>query len=95
MLGLPKRVEPVFAKHFAGPWLKFSAATPFRKVTSSAMPLMWGSSSENQAPDKDGNYLVNHTASVFLMDRNGQYVGTIDYGENGQTAMAKIKRLAG
>ena len=60
---------------------------------TAAAKASFGVFSENQAPDKDGNYLVNHTASVFLMDKNGQFVGTIDYGESGQTAMAKIKRL--
>jgi len=62
---------------------------------TAAAKASFGASSENQAPDKDGNYLVNHTASVFLMDRAGQFVGTIDYGDqDAQASLAKIKRLA-
>jgi protein SCO1/2 len=51
--------------------------------------------SENQKPDEDGNYLVNHTASVFLIGKDGRFEGTIAYGEDKATAEAKIKRLVG
>jgi len=43
----------------------------------------------------DEFYLVNHTASVFLMNREGAFEGTIAYGEAKDTAVAKIKRLIG
>ncbi|HEY0919898.1 SCO family protein [Devosia sp.] len=43
----------------------------------------------------DEYYLVNHTASVFLMNRDGTFQGTIAYGEAKDTAVAKIKRLIG
>ena len=45
--------------------------------------------------DGKGNYLVDHTATVFLLDKNGAFQGTIDYGENASTALAKLKRLTG
>lgn len=38
-------------------------------------------------------YLVNHTALTFLIDRNGQFQGTIAYEEAQDTALAKVKRL--
>lgn len=60
-----------------------------------AAKASFGVFSENQAPDKNGNYLVNHTANVFLMDKQGRFAGTIDYGEATDTAEAKIKRLVG
>lgn len=41
----------------------------------------------------DEFYLVNHTASVFLIGRDGGFKGTIAYGEAKDTAVAKIKRL--
>ena len=53
----------------------------------------FGVFSENGTPDANGNYVVNHTASVFLMGKNGEFEGTIDYGEATQSAEAKIKRL--
>ena len=44
---------------------------------------------------KTGGYLVNHTATVFLVSKNGEFKGTIDYGEDTKSAEAKIKRLIG
>lgn len=43
----------------------------------------------------DEFYLVNHTASVFLINREGSFEGTIGYGEAKDTAVAKIRRLIG
>jgi protein SCO1/2 len=60
---------------------------------TAAAKASFGVFSENQAPDKNGNYLVNHTATLFLIDKNGQFAGTVDYGESKATAEAKIKRL--
>jgi protein SCO1/2 len=62
---------------------------------TSAAKASFGVFSENAAPDKEGNYAVNHTADVFLIGRNGEYEGTIAYGEEKASAEAKIKRLAG
>lgn len=46
--------------------------------------------------DVDGEfYLVNHTALTFLIDKDGQFQGTIAYEEASDTALAKIKRLVG
>ncbi len=42
----------------------------------------------------DGEYTMDHTASVLLLDKGGAFAGTIAYGENAQTAIAKLKRLA-
>jgi protein SCO1/2 len=41
------------------------------------------------------NYTMDHTASVYLLDSKGQFVGTVDYQENTDTVMAKLKRLVG
>lgn len=38
-------------------------------------------------------YLVDHTASVFLIGEDGRFEGTISYGEARNTAIAKIRRL--
>lgn len=46
-------------------------------------------------PTDDGDYTMDHTASVFLMDENGVFKGTIAYGESPETAIAKLKRLVG
>lgn len=40
-------------------------------------------------------YLVNHTASVFMIGADGGFEGTIAYGEDRETALGKIARLTG
>lgn len=42
-----------------------------------------------------GDYTMDHTASVILLDRRGAFSGTIAYGENPDNAVQKLKRLAG
>lgn len=42
---------------------------------------------------EDGDYTMDHTASVILLDRRGEFAGTIAYEENPDTAIAKLKRL--
>jgi protein SCO1 len=41
------------------------------------------------------DYTMNHTASVFLVNAEGGFEGTIAYGENADTAVAKIRKLMG
>jgi protein SCO1/2 len=43
----------------------------------------------------DGDYAVNHTASVFLYRADGRFSGTIDYHESGEFALPKLRRLLG
>jgi len=43
--------------------------------------------------DTEGDYTVSHTASVYLLDRDARFAGTIAYQEKHATAMAKLKRL--
>jgi protein SCO1/2 len=52
----------------------------------------WGAVAE-KVPQPDGSYLMNHTASVFLVNSNGEFAGTIAYGEDTSAALEKIKRL--
>ena len=46
-------------------------------------------------PDERGDILVDHTASVMLFDADGEFRGTIAYGEDPETAYAKLRNLAG
>jgi protein SCO1/2 len=41
----------------------------------------------------NGDYTIDHTASVLLLDRNGQLANIIGYGESTQTALDKLRRL--
>lgn len=42
-----------------------------------------------------GDYTMNHTASVFLMDREGHFKSTIAQGESPEAAMMKLRLLIG
>lgn len=42
---------------------------------------------------RDGDYTMNHTATVYLFDAKGQFSGTIAYQEPEETQRAKLKRL--
>ena len=45
--------------------------------------------------DQDDGYTLDHTATVYLMDATGRFVGTIAYGESDEMALGKLKRLIG
>ncbi len=47
-----------------------------------------------KVPAEGGDYSMDHTASIFLLDSKGGFFGTIAYGENPDTAVEKLKRLA-
>ncbi|QDG78995.1 SCO family protein [Labrenzia sp. PHM005] len=46
-----------------------------------------------RVPLDDGDYTMDHSAAVYLMNENNEFVGTIAYGEAEETALAKLKRL--
>lgn len=41
-----------------------------------------------------GDYTMDHSASVLMLNRSGDFFGTIAYEENSDTALAKLRRLA-
>jgi len=47
-----------------------------------------------KVPGENGDYTMDHTASVFLLDSAGRFRGTIAYGEDPNAAVAKLRRLA-
>jgi protein SCO1 len=40
-----------------------------------------------------GGYTMDHTASIFMMDSKGKFVGTINHRDPDATARAKLRRL--
>ena len=48
-----------------------------------------------KVPVEEGSeeYTVDHTASVFLMDAEGRFAGTIAFGESDEIALGKLRRL--
>lgn len=47
-----------------------------------------------KVPTSSG-YTMDHTATVFLMDKAGKFAGTLAYQEAAETQLAKLKRLVG
>ena len=46
-----------------------------------------------EVPTGDGDYTVDHTATVLLFDRDGKFVATIAPDEKDQPAIDKLKRM--
>jgi protein SCO1/2 len=46
-----------------------------------------------KVPTEDGDYTMDHTASVFLVDSKGNFQGTIAFEESSETAVQKLKLL--
>jgi protein SCO1/2 len=40
-----------------------------------------------------GSYTIDHTASVFLLDRAGEYVGALTHADSRSTRLEKLRRL--
>ncbi len=60
-----------------------------------AIEAAFGIYAKKGADDGTGTYLVDHTATVFLLGHDGEFEGTIAYGENQAAASEKVKRLVG
>jgi len=48
-----------------------------------------------KVPTSDGGYVMDHTATVFLINAEGQLGGTISFGEAAEMREAKLKKLLG
>jgi len=48
-----------------------------------------------KVPIEGGNYTMDHTASVILMNAKGEFIGTLDMHEPRATKLMKLKRMAG
>ena len=46
-----------------------------------------------KVPLDGGDYTMDHTASVFLVDPRGEFQGTIAYREDSATALGKLRNL--
>ncbi|MCB1516425.1 MAG: SCO family protein [Hyphomicrobiaceae bacterium] len=63
------------------------------EAQTETMKKAYGVVAEKYDDPGASDYLVNHTASVFMIDKNGNFVGTISYGEATNAAMGKIEAL--
>ena len=46
-----------------------------------------------RVPLSGGGYTMDHTATMYLVGRDGRFAGTIDPREPGDTAIAKLRRV--
>ena len=46
-----------------------------------------------RVPLANGGYTMDHTATLYLVGRDGRFAGTIDPQENPDAALAKLRRL--
>ena len=61
-------------------------------VTAADLPELTRKSAKIGEGD---DYNMDHTATTFLIDETGELAGTLAYGENPDTALAKLERLVG
>lgn len=47
-----------------------------------------------KVPLENGNYTMDHTAGILLLDAEGAFVGTLDLHEPREHTLAKLQRLA-
>lgn len=72
-------------KGISGPPADVLAMIKGYKVYAKKVPV--------DAADPNGDYTMDHTASVFLLDKDGRFAGTIAYGENPEAAEKKLANL--
>lgn len=48
-----------------------------------------------KVPLDSGGYVMDHTATIYLLDSEAVFTGTIDYQEDPDTALKKLRRLVG
>jgi protein SCO1/2 len=46
-----------------------------------------------KVPIDGGGYSMDHTASVYLLDKDAGFAGTVDYNDDTDKAVARLKRL--
>ena len=48
-----------------------------------------------KVPLEGGEYTMDHTAGVYMMDAESQFVGTLDMPEPREIRLQKLRRLVG
>jgi len=88
----PERDGPAevgsYAKLFGAPVIGLTGST----AEIERVKQQFGAFSQ-KVEQPGGTYSVDHTASVFLIDRNGRFVATLSPEEGEQVALAKLERL--
>ena len=70
-----------------------SAGQPGLGVRGAAPNCSHGCRVGSKEPTSDGSYTMNHTAMVYLMDRDGKFTGIVSYGEKPEMRLNKLRKL--
>ncbi len=88
----PERDTPQAMARYAGLF-----GTPVIALTGSAAAIERAKTQfgvySAKVPAAGGDYSVDHTATIFLIDREGKFSATISPGEGDEAARAKLERL--
>jgi len=88
----PTRDTPTVLKQYIGAFdrriIGLTGSEPDVAAAARSYRVFW-----EKVPTANGDYTLNHSASVYLMDASGALVGTLAYQEDADTALAKLRRL--
>lgn len=90
----PERDTPEILKDYAGIFSDKITGITGDAAEIDKLVKAWGVYAA-RVETGDGEYVMDHTASIFLLDDQGKFVGTISYGEDLVTAEEKVRRLIG
>ncbi|MCK5934646.1 MAG: SCO family protein [Fulvimarina manganoxydans] len=89
----PERDTPSVLKEYVEALTKDVRAVTGDPEKVASMLKAWGIYSKKVGDGDD--YTMDHTATTFLIDDEGQLDGTISYDENPETALKKLEKLTG
>ncbi|MGL4487932.1 MAG: SCO family protein [Rhizobiaceae bacterium] len=89
----PERDTPELLKNYVSNVTDRVVGITGKPEDIAAMVKAW-SVYAKKVDTSDGEYTMDHSAQVFLINSKGQFHGTIAYQENPDTALAKMKRLS-
>ena len=89
----PERDTPPVMKDYVAAVSPDITALTGSPENVAAMLKGWGVYSRKVGEGSD--YTMDHTATTFLLDADGALAGTLAYGEDPETAKAKLERLTG
>ena len=90
----PQRDTPALLKSYLSAFdARIVGLTGTEKATDAAADAFHAF--HKKVPGENGDYSMDHSATVMLMDAEGRFAGTVSYGEEADTRLAKLRRLIG
>src|SRR4051794_11876772 len=83
----PKEMA-AYSKAFGGPIIGLTGSPPQIAKVEKQFGIY-----AQKVPTGDGDYTMDHTATVLLFDREGKFVATLSPDEQDQPAIDKLKRI--